>query len=240
MNTSISLKGTISTIDHQFLMECTLAHLILSKLEKKEYIDVSVKKKAKKGDIIYLENEREEFIYYLVSGKVILCRDLPCSNRIIIDVVSDSNFFGINAVIGSGTNNEYAEALTSVSYVRLRSSTVKKLMKLNGKFSTIVMTSLYRYIDKVERRLMMFHSSKNVKERIINLLLDFVDDFGEKVGMEYKVQLDLTHKELSEMILSSRQSISQIMSDLQYEGLIKYDRNKLLVRDLDKLLKMIE
>ena len=229
----------ISYRKHESFEEYLEIFSMLSDSEKMILQNNIVKLYVKKGEIIYSQNEEGKFIYYLIDGKVKLSKYTPKSRRIITNIISCSNFFGMKSMLNGTMNNEDAEALSNVSYYQIPSRIIRLLLKKNATFSDMIFHHLFNYINKVESQLAMFHSS-NVRDRVVKFIIDFTNEFGRKVGIEMVVELFLTHEEIADFVLTSRQSITQIMNDLQNEKLICYDRDKILIRNINKLLKIIE
>jgi CRP/FNR family transcriptional regulator, cyclic AMP receptor protein len=228
----------ISYRNHESFEEYLGIFSMLSDSEKMILQKNILKLSVKKGEIIYAQNEEGQFIYYLIDGKIKLSKYISKSRRIITNIISSSNFFGMKSILNGTINNEDAEALSNAAYYQIPSSTIRLLSQKNAVFSEMVFYHLFNYINKAESQLSMFHSSKNVRDRVVKFIIDFTNEFGRKVGVEMVVELFLTHEEIADFVLTSRQSITQIMNDLQNEELICYDRDKILIRDIDKLLKI--
>lgn len=72
------------------------------------------------------------------------------------------------------------------------------------------------------------------------LLLNLSDRFAEENGADDGVTLDvrLTHQDLANMVASTREAVSKVMSELQREGSIKVRNRKIVILDRGSLAEM--
>lgn len=72
---------------------------------------------------------------------------------------------------------------------------------------------------------------KNLDRTLVNLL----DDFGIPDKNSYILKIKLTHKNLSELIASTRETTTATLNDLKREGYIDYDGKYIRILNKDKL-----
>jgi CRP-like cAMP-binding protein len=46
----------------------------------------------------------------------------------------------------------------------------------------------------------------------------------------------LTHKEMADLTGTSRQTVNAVLNDLRRQNILTFDRKRMLVRDMDKLV----
>ena len=89
-------------------------------------------------------------------------------------------------------------------------------------------------LRKMERRVMSL-VGKSARTRLIEFICEMAEERGKQVGEEILVKHRLTHQDIANLNAVSRQKTTSILNDLREENLINFDRNSILVRDLDKL-----
>jgi len=89
-------------------------------------------------------------------------------------------------------------------------------------------------LRKVERRLesLIF---KDARTRIIDFIKDMAKEQGKKIGDEILVKHFLTHQDIANLTATSRQTVTTVLNDLKDNDLIYMERNKFLIRDINKL-----
>jgi CRP-like cAMP-binding protein len=76
---------------------------------------------------------------------------------------------------------------------------------------------------------------KDSRTRIIDFLKEMAEESGEKVGLETRIKLNLTHSDIAKLTATSRQTVTTVLNDLKKNNLINFDRKKILIRDLEEL-----
>jgi CRP-like cAMP-binding protein len=76
---------------------------------------------------------------------------------------------------------------------------------------------------------------KDARERIIEFLVDTAGREGRKVGYETLVKHQLTQQEIANLTGTSRQTVTSVLNDLRKSNLIYFNRNSILIRDLQNL-----
>ncbi|MBA3637524.1 MAG: winged helix-turn-helix domain-containing protein, partial [Rubrobacteraceae bacterium] len=69
---------------------------------------------------------------------------------------------------------------------------------------------------------------REVSTRLATLLMNLGERFGESNGVGTLIDVRLTHQDLANMIASTREAVSKVMSELQRDGVIE-SRNRRIV-----------
>ena len=81
-------------------------------------------------------------------------------------------------------------------------------------------------------------SFKNKEQRIIALIKELAQEHGHIIAGDphyREIRLGLTHADIAKLSATSRQSVCTIMNDLEKQGLIKYNRRSISIKDLSLL-----
>jgi len=71
--------------------------------------------------------------------------------------------------------------------------------------------------------------NREVSARLATLLLNLGDRFGETNGSGTVLNVRLTHQDLANMIVSTREAVSKVMSEFQRDGLIEVRNRRISV-----------
>ena len=77
---------------------------------------------------------------------------------------------------------------------------------------------------------------KDARTRIIDFLRDTALEKGQKVGFEMMIKNHFTHKDIASLTGTSRQTVTTVMNELREKNLINFDRRRILIRDMEKLV----
>jgi CRP-like cAMP-binding protein len=70
---------------------------------------------------------------------------------------------------------------------------------------------------------------REVSARLTTLLLSLSDRFGETNGVGTLLGVRLTHQDLANMIASTREAVSKVMSEFQRDGTIEVQNRKIVL-----------
>jgi CRP/FNR family cyclic AMP-dependent transcriptional regulator len=75
-----------------------------------------------------------------------------------------------------------------------------------------------------------------IRTRIIEFIREHVMEKGEKNGSTFKVEHFLTHKDIADLIGTTRQTVSTLLNELRNEGKIDFSRLEIWSKNI-RLLK---
>ena len=79
---------------------------------------------------------------------------------------------------------------------------------------------------------------KNAEERIRSLIKEIAMKHGRSIAgdpVQIEVRLGLTHSDIAKLTATCRQSVSTILRELEKEGIIKYDRRRISIKNISLL-----
>jgi CRP-like cAMP-binding protein len=190
----------------------------------------------RKGEFIYFSDDTANSIYLIAGGKVKILNYSPDGDEVIKGVLSKGEIFGELAIFGEEKRSDFAQAMNDkTSICQLNIDQMQDLMQEDQSFALKINKLVGLRIRKLERRLdsLVF---KDVRARIIEFIRELVTEKGEKSGGGYFVKHDLTHKDISQLIGTTRQTVTTLMNDLKKEGIIDFTRKTIRVNNMDLLL----
>jgi CRP-like cAMP-binding protein len=175
---------------------------------------------------IYLPVDQSDSLFLVASGRVKICHLTHEGKQSTLAFVEPGEVFGELAVVDCGPREEYAEAAKDSTVVRIPSDGLCALMQDVPEVARRVTALIGRRRRQVERRLrnLLFLSSR---DRLIHLLLELADRYGEAAEKGLRLATDLSHQDLASMIGSTRETVTLVLGELQSEGLIKLGRRKI-------------
>ena len=70
---------------------------------------------------------------------------------------------------------------------------------------------------------------REVSTRLATLLINLGERFGESNGVGTLIDVRLTHQDLANMIASTREAVSKVMSELQRDGVIESRNRRIII-----------
>jgi CRP-like cAMP-binding protein len=196
-------------------------------------------KTIKKGDYIYLEGTSDKNIYFLKSGAVKLTKIRPDGKTLTLDILNKGALFGELNDIDPSERDETAQALEDSLICTMKKDNFDALLKKVPLLSKrIYKISGFRF-RKIENRLVdLLYST--VEERLAKILLKLSDDFGVSDNGRRIIKIKLTHNDLSELIASTRETVTATIKKFKDRGLISYKGKYIALLDKSRLQTISE
>ena len=138
--------------------------------------------------------------------------------------------------MGEKAYGTVAEVIEDAIICSLTISQLEKMLKKNPAFNFSVTKFIgLRYL-KIQSRLesLVF---KTAPERIRGFIKEMADEHGKTLvnGTEIVVKLKLKHEDIAKLTATTRQSVTTELNNLEKNGVILFDRKRILIKDYSQL-----
>ena len=189
-----------------------------------------------KDDFIYFPDDSSSWIYMISNGRVKVGIYTDDKKEIVKAILTRGEIFGELALAGEEKRRDFAQAMDNDTRIcRMNIGDLKELMKDNQELSFKILRIVGWKLRKMERKIesLVF---KDARSRIVEFLHDMAVEKGQKVGFELMIKNHLTHKDIASLTGTSRQTVTTVMNELREQNLINFDRRRILIRDIEKLV----
>ena len=166
-------------------------------------------------------------VYILCSGRAKLAVRTRDGKTVILKVARDRHVLGLSAVVSGRPSPITA---TTVEVCQVKFVEEQDLLKLLNDDSGVALACAKLLaveagtaFDDVHELLL----ARSSTEKLARLLLSWVAD--EPRNRELRVDRDFTHEEMAQMIGSSRETVTRLLSDLKRKELIRLEGAKLVI-----------
>ena len=191
------------------------------RLEDFEREDVRVvERRYAARDTLFAPGDPDGQLYFLLEGTVRLYRLYGGYKEATIALLKDGGVFGELALEEAPSQTAFAEAVTATRVLTVRKSVLTEAIKRRPEFALRLFGSFserLRQSDEVIESLL----EREVSARLATLLSHLGDRFGEPDGSGTVLKMRLTHQDLANMIVSTREAVSKVMSEFRRDGLIE-------------------
>ncbi len=185
---------------------------------------------------IYQPGDASNQIFFLARGTVKIGTHSVEGKEVIKHLIHPMAMFGELGLIGQNYRSGFAQGLKEdVHLYVLKLSDMKFMMRRNFELSTKIMNAFGKRLMSAETKLesLIF---KDARTRIIDFIKDSIDKRGHRVGFEMLLRHSLTHQDIANITCTSRQTVTLVLNELKKSDLIYFNRGKILVRDMAKLV----
>ena len=193
-------------------------HLRLEDFER-EGVRVAERRYAAR-DTLFVPGDPDGQLYFLLEGTVRLYRLYGGHKEATIALLKDGGVFGELTLEGAPWQTSFAEAVTDTRVLTVRKPLLTEAIKRSPEFALKLFGSFserLRQSDEVIESLL----ERGVSARLATLLSHLGERFGEPDGTGTVLKMRLTHQDLANMIFSTREAVSKVMSEFQRDGLIE-------------------
>jgi len=223
------IKNTIDTLQ-QFPL-----FVGLTKVELEWLSSIVERRMAPKHSYIYLSDEPSSNLFLLANGAVKIGIYSNDGREIIKNIQHPNTIFGELGLAGEQRRTEFACAMSrDVDYFILPVDEFKKMMNRSLPLAQAVIWALGERVRKAERHWESL-ILKDVRSRIVEFLKESAGERGRQVGFETLLKHGLTQQDIANLVGASRQTVTAILNELKKSNLIHFNRNSILIRDMEKL-----
>ncbi len=179
-------------------------------------------------DVIFTSGDPDDQLYFLLEGTVRLYKIYGDYKEATTALLRDGGVFGKLNLVEGRWQDVFAEAVTEVQVAGVQKATLTEVIKRRPEFAMKLFSSFserLRQSDEVIESLL----HREVSARLATLLLNLGERFGEEDGAGTLLGVRLTHQELANMIASTREAVSKVMSEFQRESFIEVQNRRIVL-----------
>lgn len=195
-----------------------------------------------KGTLIIDPTTDNRQLYLLKRGRVRLFKVSEDGRQLTLGLLGHGNIFGETESLSTGSGAAYVEALDDALVCILGKEDFEAILLKHPAVALKMVSILTQRIREAEELVenLAFH---DVRYRLVYLLAKLTQQFGStgdggSPGYT-KLDLNLSHQELANMIGATRESVSMAVSQLAKEGLVITGRKEIAV-DLRRAKTLID
>jgi CRP/FNR family transcriptional regulator, cyclic AMP receptor protein len=189
--------------------------------------------------IIFLIDQKHEHVFILRSGRVKLTKSSQSGKEVIVALVSPQEVFGEAGLFSNtSTYTCSCEAMEDSVLLCFKRQDLEDIVGA----SPAAMAALYQIQSlrrlEAEERLanLVFY---DVTSRLAHLLVNLCAKFGRDTKVGTLIRVKVTHQDLANLIGSTRETTTLILSEFRRLGLVDFAGRKIIIIDAKRLL-MIE
>lgn len=207
---------------------------VLSELPDAELGDISKVSSVvrfKNRGIVIKEDSPGDFVFFILKGKVQIYRTSDENKVKTLAILSDGDFFGEMSVLSPALRCASAKALGNVRLLRLKAQDFQRVLKEKQAITLAVLDTLCRRLRTANKHIEIL-SYQSVPRRIIQILLNLVSVANVE---KRKATVQITQKELAEMVASAREVVNRVLQQLRKRKLLILKKGQIEIPNIKKL-----
>ena len=182
---------------------------------------------------VYTCGDRDEMVYFVESGQVKLLMLSSEGRECLLAIHGEGDIFGELCLSGLGARLETATAMKATTLKQIPCSQFFARLGRDSLFEGFVRYLAVRIAD--QQQVIANLVTVDSEQRLGQTLLQLARTMGKKDPRSIRIELKITHEELSEMVGTTRPRISLFMQRFHNLGLIETNKERFLIIKEKKL-----
>ena len=188
-------------------------------------------KTAERGELLALEGEPAEELYFVASGVVKILKTSLEGKEQILSIVRPGESFNDVPIFDGGTNPASAQSMGPVVLYGIRKAdleaTIAQHPQLALNVSKVLASRVRNLVSLIEDL-----SFKQVIGRVAKILLENSDNRSDP-------KPHLTQQEMAAMAGTAREVVGRSLKALEEKGAIRLERHRIVIKDREALNQIV-
>jgi CRP/FNR family transcriptional regulator, cyclic AMP receptor protein len=189
--------------------------------------------KVSRHDNVYTSGDQDEMVYFIESGQIKLLMLSADGKECLLAIHSGGDIFGELCLSGLGARLETATAMKATILKQIPCSQFFARLSRDTLFEGFVRYLAVRIAD--QQQVIANLVTVDSEQRLGRTLLRLARTMGKKDPRSIRIELRISHEELSEMVGTTRPRVSLFMQRFHNLGLIETNKDRFLIIKEKKL-----
>jgi len=182
---------------------------------------------------VYTCGDQNEMVYFIESGQVKLLMISAEGRECLLAIHSGGDIFGELCLSGLGARLETATAMKATTLKQIPSAQFFARLSRDLLFEGFVRYLAVRIAD--QQQVIANLVTVDSEQRLGQTLLQLARTMGKKDPHSIRIELNISHEELSEMVGTTRPRVSLFMQRFHNLGLIETNKDRFFIIKEKKL-----
>lgn len=183
-----------------------------------------VRRTFPKNTVVISEGDDSSSLYLIEKGRVWVTREHDSGREVVLASLGKGEFFGEMAIIEGSPRSANVVTRESTQVAIVRRPDFQELLAKNPSLAVNLMRGLCSRLRNASTNIESL-ALLDVYGRVARLLIDL----SQPVDGIHVIEEPLTHKEIANMVGSSREMVSRIMKDLTSGGYISVNKRRICI-----------
>lgn len=170
----------------------------------------------------------------IAEGKVKLLQHAASGRNVLLELLTNGEFFGNLAALGVAAYPDTAQAQTAGCILSIRSDDFRQLLDEHPGLALKTLAVMADRLRTANQRVLQL-SAMPVDKRIAFTLLELGKKLGRQQETGLLIDAPLSRDDLAEMTGATTETVSRVMSQMQSSGIIESGRQWVAITDWERL-----
>jgi CRP/FNR family transcriptional regulator len=185
----------------------------------------------KRGSVLFSEGQRPLGVYVLCEGRAKVSVASAEGKTIVLRIAEVGDLLGVNAVLMGKPAGATVETLERCRIDFVSREDFLKLLERDKRAYLGVAHALSEKLSGVMDHARLLLLSESAAEKLARLLVKWCDDRGKRTAHGIRINSDLTHEEIAQMICASRETVTRLLADFKRKQIVSLGDNAIFIRN---------
>ncbi len=228
----------MSVTDEKRIQIVSLNIPLFRGLSEKEYdtiIDAMILRNFQSNEaIVHEDDDENQTFFIIVSGEVHVSVLTSEGKQTILATLRKGEFFGEMSILDGEPRSASVVAASPCKLYMLYRHSLLEILEEYPKIAIQMLVTMSLRLRRSNKQINTL-SMMSVYGRVAEVILQLANDYGERVEDMVIIPNPPTHRVISEMAGTSRETVSRVLSQLKKKHYITSDRKKLVILNEEKL-----
>ena len=191
-----------------------------------------------KGALLFVEGEQPRGVFVLCSGRVKLTTSSSEGKTLIVKMVDAGEILGVSATILGSAYEVSAETIEPAQVNFIGRDDFLRLLSSHADACMQTAKQLSKKYQAAQREIRSLGLAQTTSEKLAKLILGWCED-GEQTPRGVRLKMLLTHEEIGQMIGTTRETVTRLLSDFRRKKIIDVSGSTFFVAKATALHGMV-
>ena len=181
------------------------------------------------GAVLYLQGDTLSTLHYIVDGAIKLIRANSADRTVIVGLRSKGWLLGVTSFVLGQISPVTAEALTDAIIrpldARALASARQNDPTIDGWLATLLAGEVVKHLEAQDMSLL------GARQRLLRIVLSLASACPsvKQLDGSYVIPVRLSHRDLADLLKTSRETASRLISELGRASLVSIERTEIMI-----------
>ena len=194
-----------------------------------------------KGSLLFVEGEQPRGVFILCSGRAKLTTSSTEGKTLIVKVAEPGEVLGASSTILGRPYEVSAETIEPAQLNFIKRDDFIKFLTANAEACMHTAQQLSEKYHSAQREIRSLGLSQTTSEKLAKLLLNWCQHGGDDTPRGIRIKVLLTHEEIAQMVGTTRETVTRLLSDLKRRKIIEVKGSTVMVlrkSDLESIVSI--
>ena len=192
---------------------------------------VKVTRCQARGSVLYVEGQMPRGVYILCEGRAKISIASPEGKTLLMRIAQPGDVLGLNAALTNQPHTATVQAMERCRLEFIARDDLFRLLDQDKRIYADVAQALSRKLNNMVDQTRLLLLSQSAAEKLARLMVRWCDQNGKRTSQGTEIVTGLTHEEIAQMICTSRETVTRILSDFKRQHLVSLMGATIFVRN---------